>query len=99
MQAIPTEVIEHRCVPVSSREIILGAVPLPRSTSAYHRLRQLEKVYLAGTTISFRLRHDPAFMRLRQWIENPRMYAGFAEANEGDLIATAMRHVASSHLA
>ncbi len=97
-QVIPAEVMNEKCRPLSSVDVILRAIPLSAKHSAYHRLRQLEKVYLAGAIISPQFRRDPIFERLRRWIEDPRMYAGLVRAKETDLMTAAKQYVAYENL-
>ena len=66
--------------------ILSDLAELPRGSPAYHRLRNLERTYLALQAV------DPACVptenlaKLLRWIQNPRAYAVIAGRLEHDLI-------------
>jgi hypothetical protein len=88
-RSLPSQVLSVQCRPVSSSEIISAAKSLPSSASAYHRLRNLEKVYVALLDLGHGIDAHPKLVALRRWIEDPRSYAGLAEAHESDIIDVA----------
>ena len=67
-------------------EILSGSVELPQGSAAYHRLRNLERSYLALQAIYPARAISERLLRLKKWIENPRAYAFLAGKSESDLI-------------
>jgi hypothetical protein len=88
LRSLPSEVLSVGCSGRSPTELLSSIVPLPAGASAYHRLRNLERAYIAATAIDGRIAERPEFARLRRWIADPRTYSSFAAVNEEDLIQT-----------
>ncbi len=90
VSAIPDWLLSQ-CAPDDPHSIVASSFPMIGDASAYHRLRNLEKVFISLSAIDPSICERSEFVRLRRWIENPRAYAGFSVANEGALIARAKR--------
>jgi hypothetical protein len=58
--------------------ILQTSISLPARASAYNRLRNIEKSYLALCALRPSASFDPSMQQLQRWIENPRMYANVA---------------------
>ena len=87
---MPPQILSGQCHPTSPSEVVSAATILPPKATAYHRLRNLEKLYVSLAELDRRYRSHPKLMLLRHWIENPRSYTYLAEANERDLVEIAI---------
>lgn len=93
LEFIPTEVLSSSSLPLPPAHIVLAAETLPPHVSSYHRLRNLEKIYICLSALDGSIRSNENFERLRRWIEDPRSYAGFAASNESELIESAIMYL------
>jgi hypothetical protein len=92
-EALPSEILITAPLSRDPRLIVFEASVLHSTAPAYHRLRNLEKIYISLEEINLSFCSDPRFIRLRRWIEDPRNYAGFAATNETNLIEAALASV------
>lgn len=90
VSALPDQLIA-KTTAVSPLSILEHAVPLGKNRPAYHRLRNLEKIYLSIQATYPDACVNDDFKRLKRWIEDPRSYASFAQLNEKSLIAGAVK--------
>jgi hypothetical protein len=74
--------------PIFPLKILQEMPTLPEDASPYHRLRKLEKMYLCLETLDRTLVDGREFLRLRNWIKDPRQYASFASRNEERFLKT-----------
>ena len=87
VEILPAQSFPTQAVAVTPNEILSGSHALPRKSPAYHRLRNLERTYLALLALYPARTTHKALATLAGWIENPRAYASFAAKLEGDLLA------------
>lgn len=59
-------------------QILQSAMPAPSGSSAYERLRRIEKYFIAAISVSPSFRSSEEALNLKAWIENPRAYAFIA---------------------
>ncbi len=67
---------------LSPRDLISNVENLPAGSPNYHRLRSLERTYVALLSLAPVVAQQPEFTTLRRWIRNPRAYAGYASQHE-----------------
>jgi hypothetical protein len=78
----PIEVLSTCCMPTLPSEIIFKLQKQPEAATPYHRLRYLEKMYVSLAEMDIGLCNDQKINCLKRWIEDPRSYVFYAEANE-----------------
>jgi hypothetical protein len=101
LAALPSRFFPKVSAAIDPIGIVAGCSSLPRGVSSYHRLRNLEKAFVAACALDPGLRHDSEFSGLERWIQNPRVYANLAGfLGEGILKSIAERlgiHVRSAN--
>lgn len=85
--------------PIFPLKILQKMTALPEDASPYHRLRNLEKIYLCLETLDQTLVDGREFLRLRNWIKDPRQYAHFAGRNEERFLKTIAAQLSKFNLA
>jgi hypothetical protein len=94
--ALPPLVFPMRSIGIDPESALSAAMQLPKGIPAYHRVRNLERSYIAllGACDS----NDVAekYRAVVRWIENPRAYGSYAETYEGELIDSMRRAVVRS---
>lgn len=86
IETLPDEWFPKQTRPISPREAILRSHVLGPSSPAYHRLRNLERAYIALMAVKPDKRTQRNLSVLGKWIENPRAYASFAAGFEDELL-------------
>jgi predicted nucleotidyltransferase len=86
IEARPDPLFPSCSIELGPIEILSRSVELPNGSPAYHRLRNLERSYLALQAIYPADSVSEDLGRLLTWIENPRAYAFLAGRLEPDLI-------------
>ena len=66
------------------------AASLSTAASAYHRLRNIEKIYLGLSAIGVHCTQNPKLALVRRWIQDPRSYSYLATVNEHDIVEAAV---------
>lgn len=84
---LPRESFPEQATAKSSEVILSNSVALPKNRPAYHRLRNLERTYLALLELYPASTAHEDLATLAKWIQNPRAYAFFAAKSEDDLLA------------
>ncbi len=85
IEVLPEQFFPKQSIAVTPVQILSEASTLPRKAPAYHRLRSLERIYVA--LLALKPDSVPKELEaLSQWIENPRAYAFFSTTHEHDLI-------------
>jgi hypothetical protein len=79
-------------IPVAPERILSETTTLPRRCSGYHRLRRLERSFIALTAIDHRAAASEEFQQLIRWIEDPRAYTGAAVLREQELMKAMRTH-------
>lgn len=83
--SIPSQILNAGCVARSAIDIIRASNSLGSDASPYHRLRNLERAYVALLEVGANSHCDELTL-LRRWIENPRAYSGMAVTSERKLL-------------
>jgi hypothetical protein len=96
--ALPEPSFPKQSIAASSDDILSRTVALSYGSSAYHRLRSLERAYLSLLVLHPKRVAPKEFAALVRWIKNPRAYASFAATLEQDLIAQMQDTAGANHL-
>lgn len=78
IEARPDPFFPRRSMGVKPVEILARSIELSRASPPYHRLRNLERTYLALQAVGRADAVSENLARLLRWIENPRAYAFLA---------------------
>jgi hypothetical protein len=91
LHSLPESAFPRQSVAIAPRSVILHARALPAEAPSYHRLRHLEKTYLAALALRPTRGRATELAELTRWIENPRAYASFAATQEYNVISHMQR--------
>lgn len=87
IEALPKPSFPMHSVALNPVEVLSQATALSGVDPAYHRLRNLERIYLSFLALKPTSAATRSLAALARWIEDPRAYASFAAGLEDDLIA------------
>jgi hypothetical protein len=91
---LPAEWFPGEFVKWSPMKILRAAKTMGSSSPPYHRLRNLERTYLALRSVCPDATDSAQMHKLLQWIENPRSYAAIAGYMEAEMM-TFLKEAAS----
>jgi predicted nucleotidyltransferase len=86
-EVLPDLYFPTRLVGVPPIDLLRNASELEDGAAVYHKLRNIERAYVALLASNPSTPATSSLVRLNRWIENPRVYAPIAGALEPELIA------------
>lgn len=87
LEFLPDGFFPRHSISADPYKILLDAQEMPELAPAYHRLRNLERYFIALSHSNPSKYTLTNLEKLQSWIENPRAYASIAQMLEGELIA------------
>jgi len=87
LSALPRRYFPALSEAIDPCAIVRRCTPLPEMATAYSRLRNLEKAYVALVSLTGVGTEEGPLRELDRWIKNPRAYAQAVIRNECDVLA------------
>lgn len=87
LSALPRRYFPELSEAIDPCLIVRRCAPLPETATAYSRLRNLEKAYVALLALKASGTPDGVLGELDRWIKNPRAYAQAVVRNERDVLS------------
>lgn len=86
LSRLPAGAFPARSLPIDPAKTLQLARILPPGSPAYHRLRNLERLYISVQALDPKPQVMEKLAVLARWISNPRAYAAFAASLETKLV-------------
>jgi hypothetical protein len=85
---LPRGAFPKKSIAVDAAAMLRLSTPLAAGSSAYRRLRNLERCYLSLLAAVPSRANSKRLDKVARWIRNPRAYVSIAASVEGELIET-----------